>query len=151
MNYDDNESLKELALIQRQVMELLKNMMFSETSSLLAEAKGVFTPTIDLFETDNEFICQAELPGVKRESIKVYIEDNSLYISGEKKMIGKTDAEYICVERMFGQFSRRIVIPKPFNRFKSKSVLSNGLLKVIIPKISSDRRSEGFVLEIEEV
>ena len=150
MTYKETDSLNELALIQRQVMELLKNMVFSERSGIWTETQGVFTPTVDLFETDDEFICLAELPGVKKENIKVLIEDNSLYIVGEKKMAGKTNAEYICVERIFGQFSRRIIIPKPFNRFKSKTLLSNGLLRIILPKISSDRRSEGFVLEIED-
>ncbi|MBU1626449.1 Hsp20/alpha crystallin family protein [bacterium] len=150
MSFEDSDSLNELSLIQRQVMELLKNMMFSESLGIWTETQGVFTPTVDLFETDEELICLVELPGVKKENIKVLIEENTLYIIGNKKMTEKADAEYICIERVFGQFSRRIIIPKPFNRFKSKTVLSNGLLKIFLPKISSDRRSEGYVLEIHE-
>jgi HSP20 family protein len=150
MSYKESESMNELALIQKQVMELLKNLMLSESLGIWTEVKGVFTPTVDLFETDEDFICLVELPGIKKENIKVYIEDNSLYIVGSKKMTEKADAEYICIERVFGQFSRSITIPKPFNRFKSKTVFSDGLLKVIIPKISSDRRTEAYVLEIQE-
>jgi HSP20 family protein len=150
MTYKDSDPMNEIALIQKQVMELLKNIMFSEASGIWTESQGIFTPTIDLFETENEFVCFAEIPGVKIEDIRVYIEDNSLYIIGNKKMTEKENAEFICVERNFGQFSRKIIIPKPFNRFKAKTVLSNGLLKIILPKISSDRRSEKFLLEIEE-
>jgi len=150
MTIKDSDPTSELALIQKQVMELLKNIMFSEASGLWNESQGIFSPTIDLFETENEFICLAELPGVKKEDLRAYIEDNSLYIVGKKKMTQKEDAEYLCVERNFGQFSRKIIIPKPFNRFKAKTMMSNGLLKIILPKISSDRRSERFLLEIEE-
>jgi len=150
MSYEDIDSLNQLTIIQKQVMELLKKMVYSETAGIWKESQGIFTPTVDLYETDDEFICQVELPGVKKDNLKVYIQDNSLYIIGEKKMSEKENAEYICIERVFGQFSRRIIIPKPFNRFKARSVLSNGLLKIIIPKITSDRRTEGLLLEIEE-
>jgi HSP20 family protein len=150
MPHFDPDSMNDIAAIQRQVMDLVKNIMLSHGSGIFADKHCTYTPAIDLFETDQEFICLVELSGVKKEGIKVYVEGNLLFISGEKRMTGKTDVEYICVERVFGQFARRIIIPKPFNRFKSKSSLSNGLLKIILPKITSDRRSEGINLEVIE-
>ncbi|HID38573.1 MAG TPA: Hsp20/alpha crystallin family protein [Calditrichaeota bacterium] len=93
------------------------------------------TPLVDVEETDDEFIISAELPGMKRNEIKITFENNILNISGEKKA-GKEIKEdnYHRMERSYGKFSRTIPIPSGVKLDKIDAVYEDGVLTVHIPK-----------------
>ena len=93
------------------------------------------TPLVDVEETDDEFIISAELPGMKRDDIKITFENNILNISGEKKA-GKEIKEenYHRMERSYGKFSRTIPIPSGVKLDKIDAVYEDGVLNIRIPK-----------------
>ncbi|MCB0282152.1 MAG: Hsp20/alpha crystallin family protein [Calditrichae bacterium] len=92
-------------------------------------------PTMDIEETDSEFIVTAEVPGMKKEDIKITFENNYLNVSGEKK--AKKDHKsdnFHQVERRYGKFSRSVGIPSGVMLDKISAEYEQGILHIHIPK-----------------
>jgi HSP20 family protein len=94
-----------------------------------------WTPSCDVYETDNEIVIKAELPGVKKEDAKVGIQDGLLTISGERKFEEETKKEnYLRVERSYGSFTRSFTLPTRVDQEKVLAEFKDGLLQVTLPK-----------------
>jgi HSP20 family protein len=90
-------------------------------------------PTIDLFEEGNEIVMNVDLPGIKKEDIKIDLSENILTISGEKKRKSKLEKEhYYRYERVFGSFMRRFELPDDMDVDKIKAHFEDGVLEVRI-------------------
>jgi HSP20 family protein len=93
-----------------------------------------WTPAVDIQRSDGNFIVTAELPGLKKEEVKVEMVDNLLVIEGERKKENKEDHEgYHRYERSYGAFYRAIQLPVGVKMDEVKAELENGLLKISIP------------------
>ncbi|HEX6983361.1 MAG TPA: Hsp20/alpha crystallin family protein [Balneolaceae bacterium] len=94
-----------------------------------------FVPGIDISETDNQFHISAELPGMKKEDIKVDLENNRLTISGERSFKNEEDGEtYHHVETHYGSFSRSLQLPDNVDEESVKATYENGLLNISLDK-----------------
>jgi HSP20 family protein len=94
-----------------------------------------WTPPLDVFEQKENFVVQAELPGMNKEDITVSLHDGSLSISGERKSETKHEnAEVYRAERFFGRFQRTVTLPAPVAADKVKAQYKDGILTVILPK-----------------
>ncbi len=92
-------------------------------------------PATDVFENENEFIVKAEVPGMKKDDIKITFENNYLTISGEKKSGKEVKEEnYHQLERSYGKFMRRIGIPSGVMLDKINAEYEDGVLSIHIPK-----------------
>jgi HSP20 family protein len=92
-------------------------------------------PSMDMAETDKEIEITAELPGLEEKDVQVNVADNVLTIKGEKKSEKEQkDKNYRMFERSYGSFSRTLELPGGINPDDIKASLSNGVLKVIVPK-----------------
>lgn len=117
------------------------NSMLSEfdTDSMFNTRNG-FNPTVDVQEDEKHITIEAEIPGVKKEDIKVSINDeNVLVLKGSKKRETKTEDEkdgstYLRVERSFGEFTRSFVLPDNVNTDSIDAEFKDGLLKVVLEK-----------------
>ena len=95
---------------------------------------------MDVTETDKEIELTAELPGLEEKDVQVNVSDNALTIKGEKKAEKEEkeekdkDKNYRLFERSYGSFYRSIELPTGINPDAIKAALSNGVLKVIVPK-----------------
>ncbi|KAH0976353.1 hypothetical protein GBA52_026072 [Prunus armeniaca] len=105
------------------------------------ETSAVANAHVDWRETDNAHIFVADLPGVKKEDVKVHVEDdNMLQISGQRvQEQEKTDDKWHRVERQLGSFVRRFWLPKNADSDKIKCGLENGVLKVTVPKKDAEQ------------
>jgi len=103
----------------------------------LAEgAAGIeaWTPTIDVHRCNGDLVVTAELPGLRKEEVKVEMTEDALVIEGERKREHKTDHEgYHRVERSYGKFYRAIPLPKEAKSDLAKAELTEGILKVTVP------------------
>ncbi len=92
-------------------------------------------PLVDIEETKSDFIIKAELPGLKKDDIKINLDDNVLTIEGERKS-EKEDKEktYHRIERFYGKFYRAISLPKGIDENNIKAKFENGLLEITLPK-----------------
>lgn len=94
-----------------------------------------FLPAIDLYEMDQEYVIEAELPGLNQKEIEVNIEDDYLTIKGEKKREREIKSEdYHRAERFYGKFERRIALPSDIDKEKVKASYKDGVLKITLPK-----------------
>jgi HSP20 family protein len=102
-----------------------------------------WTPDLEVLEKGNEFIVKADVPGMKREDIKVELTENELTISGERKM-EKEEKEkgFYRTERSYGSFFRTITLPEGVKTKEAKAVVKDGVLEVKMPmaKIEETKR-----------
>jgi HSP20 family protein len=94
-----------------------------------------WTPIVDIYETQDSVIIDAELPGMKQSDIEVNVTDNTLTIKGEKKQEKETKEEnFYRVERVYGLFSRTFTLPVGVHADKIKATYKDGVLKITLPK-----------------
>jgi HSP20 family protein len=106
-----------------------------------------WTPLVDIAENDKEFTIKADLPEVKKENVKVTLEDGSLCIAGERKEEKGVQRRFHRIERPYGSFERRFSLPEAALADKMKADFENGMLRVHIPK-AEEKRRETMSIEI---
>ena len=97
--------------------------------------RGAWVPPVDIYDSGNqELVIKAELPDMKREDIQLTVENNTLTISGEKKMDESIkDEQCHRVERTYGQFSRSFSLPPTVDAGKVSADYRGGVLTVRLP------------------
>ena len=100
-----------------------------------AIAISEWAPIVEISEDEKEYVVKAEIPGMKKEEVKVTVDDGVLSISGERK----TDKEeknrkYHRVERAYGRFERSFTLPEQVDSTQTKAEYEDGLLQVHLPK-----------------
>jgi HSP20 family protein len=94
-----------------------------------------WAPRVDVFEKNGEVVVKAELPGVKKEDVKVSIQDDDLLIEGERQAEKEVkEQDYYRVERAYGAFYRRLPMPAGVPADKVKVSFTDGVLEIRIPK-----------------
>ncbi|MCH7950448.1 MAG: Hsp20/alpha crystallin family protein [Candidatus Dadabacteria bacterium] len=100
-----------------------------------ATDEASWSPKVDIYETENTYVLNAELPGLKKKEIKIDLNDNTLTLNGEKKFEEKVDKEnYVRVERSYGSFTRSFVLSDNVNAENITASYKDGVLKVTLPK-----------------
>jgi HSP20 family protein len=100
----------------------------------IAEGLATWSPTVDVTRCNGDLVVTAELPGLKKEEVKIEMTEDALVIEGERKREHKIDHEgYHRVERSYGKFYRSIPLPKEAKTELTKAELNEGILKVTIP------------------
>lgn len=91
-------------------------------------------PEIDVFEKDNRLVTKIDLPGMKKEDVKVEVTDGQLTISGERKREAEEKGEefYRC-EREYGSFYRSVPLPEGAKIEDVKATFTDGVLEVSVP------------------
>jgi HSP20 family protein len=99
------------------------------------EHQSGWMPSVDITEDKDSFVLSAELPGVKKEDVKISVRDNTLTIEGEKKSTSeKKDDDYYRNERFFGKFTRSFTLNSEVDTDKIKADFEHGVLTVSLPK-----------------
>jgi HSP20 family protein len=112
-------------------MALIKWNPFAELETM----NDAWSPPVDVFETDNEIVVKAELPGMDAKDIDIRIEDDKLLLKGERRFAKETRNEnYHRVERSYGNFSRAFSLPAFVDEAQVRAEYKDGLLKVTLPK-----------------
>ncbi len=97
------------------------------------EADG-WSPAIDVQQCNGTLVVSAELPGLKKEDVKVELTDDALIIEGERKREHKEDHEgFHRWERSYGRFYRSVPLPEGARTDQGKAELKDGVLKVSVP------------------
>jgi len=119
----------------RQAMEKLFEDSFVTPSRILSTFDlGVATP-IDMYQTANDVVVKATLPGIKPEEVDITITGDTLTIKGETKAEEKIKREdHLYREHRDGTFSRSATLPNGLNTDKAEADFNNGILTLTIPK-----------------
>lgn len=94
-----------------------------------------WAPLVDITEDDKEYLIKADLPDIKKEDVKISVQDNTLAVSGERKYEKEEkDKKYHRVERSYGSFMRSFTLPEDADGSKITAEYKNGVLNVHLPK-----------------
>jgi HSP20 family protein len=94
-----------------------------------------FTPTFEVKETKDEYVVQADLPGVADKDLDISVTGNVIQISGRREQQSRQEGDrFYAMERSYGQFSRSFSLPEGADAEKVSAQLDAGVLTVRIPK-----------------
>jgi HSP20 family protein len=119
--------------LQREVDRLFED--FSRGANPTNAAMPTLMPSMNAAETDKEIELSVELPGLEEGDVDISLIDNVLTIRGEKKAeTEERDRNYLVVERAYGSFYRAFELPQGVDPSQIRATMSNGILKIRIPK-----------------
>jgi len=96
---------------------------------------GAWVPAVDIYETENEIVIKAEVPGMSEKDVEVTVENNMLTIKGERKFEEEVKKEnYHRIERAYGTFQRSFQLPATVNVNKITAEQKDGILTIRLPK-----------------
>ena len=100
-----------------------------------AIAVAEWSPLVDITEDEKEYLVKAELPEMKKDEIKINVQNDVLSISGERKYEKEEkDKKYHRVERAYGSFMRSFTLPEDADGSKVNAEYKDGVLKIHLPK-----------------
>jgi HSP20 family protein len=100
-------------------------------------------PSVDIVENENDFVVNVELPGVRREDVKITVNEGVLTVKGEKKQEREVkEDQYRRVERSFGGFERSFTLPTTAQSDRIGANFANGVLSITIPKAEQAKSRE---------
>ncbi|MCT7462278.1 Hsp20/alpha crystallin family protein [Aliarcobacter cryaerophilus] len=120
----------------KQLKEIEKNLYTQVGNN---EGVTAFVPTVNTREGEFAYHVDVDLPGVKKEDIKVDLNKGILTISGERKTKEEVKQEdYYKIETYFGKFSRSFTLPDNVDIENIEAKSDNGVLEIVIPKLKDD-------------
>ncbi|RJR30359.1 MAG: Hsp20/alpha crystallin family protein [Candidatus Latescibacterota bacterium] len=123
------------------------NMLFDDFFGLEKRGEDIgmvrWAPRVDIVEANGGYELHADLPGMKKEDIKIEIQDNMLTLRGERKLEDeKKNKNFRLTERFYGQFIRTFTLPENVNRDQIEAEFKDGVLKLAIPKVEKAKPKE---------
>ena len=94
----------------------------------------VFTPEVDIFETDNETVLMADMPGVAADGVKIDLVDSVLTIQGDIKPWEDADEADVLVEFEIGKYYRQFNLSDAIDQERIEAKLDDGVLRLSLPK-----------------
>lgn len=123
-------------------VERLFDEMIHRPWGFCREIRG-WNPSIDIYETTDAFVLEADLPGVKIEDVKVEAENGDLVLQGWRTIEkSETVGQFHTMERSSGNFSRRIKLPESIDKEAIQAEFRDGVLRVILPKVKEKKEGE---------
>jgi len=129
------DPFRELLTLQER-MNRLFDQTFSRSRSQTGDlGGGTWSPAVDVYESQENLILKAELPGVDQSDIELRVDSNRISIKGERRMKEAVNQEHFHrMERAFGPFNRSFTLPSPVDAEQVKAEFKNGILMVVLPK-----------------
>ncbi len=93
-----------------------------------------YAPLVDIYETSDEFVLSADMPGVNREDVNLKLEDGSMLLFGKINYQDALNRRYILKEKETGHFYRKFKISDSIDESKISAKFENGQLIVVLPK-----------------
>ena len=116
----------------REAMDHLFDDAFTRPLTL---RDGWSAPAIDMYQTDDEIVVKASLPGVKADEVQINITGEILTLKGETKQVEeKKEKAWHVREQRWGTFERAIALPTEVVSDKAKAEFENGILTITLPK-----------------
>jgi HSP20 family molecular chaperone IbpA len=96
---------------------------------------SVFTPAVDIFETDKEISLLADMPGVKATDLNIDLRDDTLTLTGAVAPFEDPQEEDILIEYEIGTYSRQFTLSEVIDQGKIDAQLADGVLRLRLPKV----------------
>jgi HSP20 family protein len=97
--------------------------------------RGMWAPSVDIYENDDAFVLKAELPGFTKDDVQIELHNNRLTLRGERKQETEAKEEqYHRRERAYGRFERSFMLPTMIDADKVTANFKNGVIELRLPK-----------------
>jgi len=134
----------------RRSFNLLNTMLDNISNENESTFTDNFSPSINTREGEFAYHVEVDLPGIKKEDVDIKVEDNTLIISGERKVKDEIKEEnYYKIESSFGTFSRSFSLPDEIDLENIHAESENGVLEVTLPKLESAKVDKIKKIEIK--
>ena len=118
----------------REAMDRLFDDAFTRPFNI-RDGWSMSTPAVDMYQTDNEVVVRASVPGLKADEVQINITGDVLTLKGGvKQEEERKDRAWHIREHRFGSFERSIALPTAVKTDKAEAVFENGILTVTLPK-----------------
>jgi HSP20 family protein len=136
------QPFQELSTIRKQMDRLFEDMLSSGDKDWLGlhGVGGMWTPAIELKETDKKLVLKAEIPGIDTKDLTVEVREDQVRITGEHKeeeKIEDREKNYFRSEFYYGKFERVIPLPMLIKTDAIKSEFKHGILTLTMPKVET--------------
>jgi HSP20 family protein len=126
---------KELEDMEKRLSTYLGRPAVQTETGKEAMTVAEWSPLVDITEDDKEYLIKADLPEVKKEDVKLTVQDDVMSISGERKYEKEEKGKkYHRIERAYGSFMRSFTLPEDADGSKVSAEYKDGVLKVHLPK-----------------
>lgn len=107
-----------------------------------------FAPSVNTREGEYSYHIEMDLPGIKKEDVKIDLDDNKLTITGERKLKEEIKEEdYYKVETSFGKFQRAFSLPENVDLENINAVSKDGVLEITIPKLEKNKNTKQIEIQ----
>jgi len=112
----------------------------SPQNKLRTGSDGDWAPRVDIAETSKQFLIKAEIPEVRKEDVRVSLENGVLTIHGERRKESEESGKrFHRIERQYGSFTRRFTLPENVDQGKVEATFKEGMLNIAIEKTEEAR------------
>ena len=124
----------EFAQMQREIDRMFDR--FVQGGNVADSTSSTWLPAVDIGENDHGYEVLVELPGIKKDDVKITVANDVLTIKGEKKLEKETKAKNVHrSERCYGSFQRSFVLPTMVQSEKIEASYNDGILTIMLPKM----------------
>jgi HSP20 family protein len=129
------DPFRDLLGLQDRMNRLFDESVRSVRQGDEALSTSVWTPPVDIYETENEVVVKAELPEVNQKDIEIQVENSTLTLRGERRFDKEVKQEsFHRIERPYGTFARSFTLPTTIDQEKIRADYKDGILRVVMPK-----------------
>lgn len=121
----------------REAMDRLFDDAFTRPLGMFGGDTG---PAIDMYQTDDQVVIKAAIPGFKAEDVQINVTGEVLSLRGEVRQTEeKEEKAWQMREQRYGSFERSVMLPAPVNTEKAKAEFEDGILTITLPKVEEAR------------
>jgi len=121
--------------MRKEINRLFDNFFHGDLADTTSAFTSAWVPAVDIAEHEGDFVVRMELPGVKKDEVKITMQEGVLTIQGEKKQEKETKgSDYHRVERSYGSFQRSFTLPTTVKAENIDASFKDGVLEVTLPK-----------------
>jgi HSP20 family protein len=119
----------------REAMDHLFDDAFTRPFGQFDGWRGADVPAVDMYQTDNDVVVKASLPGLKADDVQISVTGDVLTLKGEAKEQNEVkEKNYHLREQRWGSFERRLMLPADIISDKAKAEFEDGVLTITLPK-----------------
>ena len=140
MNMVKWDPFRELEDVSSRLNRIFERPLIRSESGKEMLAVADWAPSVDISETDTAYLIKGEIPGVKKEDVKVTIENGMLTIRGERKQEKEEKGKkFHRVECSYGSFMRSFQVPDDADEDSVKAEFKGGMLNITLPKSAKSK------------
>jgi HSP20 family protein len=127
--------LKRIEALQGRIHSIFEESPIASQNLPGDHLPSSWSPAVDIYETDQEYVLTAEVPGLERDKIDLQIVNNVLFLRGERDSSKESPRQvYHRLERPSGSFERQFSLPEEVSQDKIRAQMTEGVLVVVLPK-----------------